>query len=268
MQGQAVLVTGATSGLGEAAARDFAARGASVIAVGRDQGRGAALLSALRASGKGDHSFHAVDLSSMAALLGFAQQLHPRGRIGLLLNNAGGSFAKRADSPDGIERTFALNVLAPFLLTRALHDQLRGGAVVNVVTGVPKGAKLAVEELASPAKYSALGVYTKAKLALEMLTIEQAGRYPDLRVNCAHPGIIPGTRFGADMPKVMLAIGSLVAKLFGMATTAEAAVACFRAAAEGSASGLLYAKGAPADYPTQAKDNATRDQLWRLLSSF
>lgn len=266
MDGKIAVVTGATLGLGEAAARDFAARGATVIAVGRDEARGEAVLAALNAAGPGrPHAFLQADLLSLAAVRELAAAITARApQVDLLLNNAGATF-QRGLTAEGLDRTLALNVATPFLLTNLLRGALRGGAVVNVVTKVQPGAKVNPDDLSD---FSGVGGYGRAKLALEMLTVEQAARFPELKVNCAHPGVVMGTGFGVGvMPGLLLKLGPLLSKIFGIGTTREAAVACFRAAAESPERGRLFIKAAPAPFPAPVNDADLRARLWAKLES-
>jgi NAD(P)-dependent dehydrogenase (short-subunit alcohol dehydrogenase family) len=267
MQGKTIIITGATSGIGEATALDLAARGAAVLAVGRDAARGEALRARLQqVNAQGAHQFFSADISTKEGRAGLVSALRSQPRIDALVNNAGGSFSARALTADGVERTFALNVLAPFSLVRALRPALKGGAVVNLVTSVPKRETLQLENAVNPSKYGGLSAYSKAKLALEMVTVEQAARFPEIKTNCAHPGIILGTRFGSDLPKVIMALSVGLARLFRMNSSTEEAASCVRAALEGEA-GLFFAKSAPGAYPAQVSDAALRQELWKLLES-
>jgi NAD(P)-dependent dehydrogenase (short-subunit alcohol dehydrogenase family) len=271
-QGKTIVITGATSGLGQAAAIDLGKRGARILCLGRDAARGAAVVSEIKRAG-GQAEFLSVDLLSIADLSRVAAELLSRvGSIDVLINNAGGNFKALGKTGDGFEKTFALNVVAPFVLSHRLRPALRaaGGRIINVATGVPGGASLELADLREPRSYSALGTYTKAKLAVIMMTLEQAERWKADSISAVviHPGIIPGTRFGSEMPAAMLAIGSFIAKLFGMASTPAQAQERYRQAAFGAVpTGTFLAQGKPAQPPKAAQDPAQRRALWDSLES-
>lgn len=267
-----VVITGATSGLGEAAARAFAGQGFYVVALGRDRQRGAALVDAIAASG-GAATFLAADLFSVAGALRAAADVRAlTAQIDVLVNNAGGMFSSAAATPDGVERTVALNLVAPFVLSEALLGELSraGGRIVNLVTNIPKGAKATPAELVGPVKGAGVGAYTKAKLALLALTREQQRRYASVGVTAVslHPGIIPDTGFGQDLPRWLRRFGGVVARLFGFASTLEQAAARYLAVATGPVTGgAFYDQGALAAGPTLGADPSFAAQVWSALDS-
>lgn len=271
MTTKTAVITGATSGLGEAAAVALAAEGWRVLVVGRDAARGAAV--AARA-GHGAE-FLAADLFTAEGARALAAAVRARcPTLDLLVNNAGGSFARDARTADGVERTFALNVLAPFALTEALVDLLAAskGRVVNVATDVPKGATADLAAIAGASAGAGLGAYTKAKLCVIGLTREQQRRYGPRGVTVVslHPGIIPDTRFGAEMPGWVRAVGGFVARAFGMAsTTAQAAARYVRLATADVVGGGWYRQddAAPTAPPAQAGDDAFTADLWARLAA-
>lgn len=115
-----------------------------------------------------------------------------RGRyehVDVLANNAGALFASREETPEGFERTFALNHLAPFLLTNLLRDRLVGGRVVTTASGAHRSGRLDLEDLQSEKAYSPR-VYGTSKLCNVLFTRELARRAPELHANCFHPGVV------------------------------------------------------------------------------
>src|SRR5256885_14190082 len=136
MHGKTCVITGATSGIGLAAAEALAAKGARLALVGRDRERGEAALARVRAaSPDASATMHYADLSRMSEVrrLG-ADLLADYPRIDVLVNNAGALFQRREVTEDGLERTFALNHLAYFLLTLTLRDRLVASAPARVVS--------------------------------------------------------------------------------------------------------------------------------------
>ena len=194
-----VLLTGATRGIGRAAAIELARQGAEVALVGRDAERVAAVAQEARAAGGGApvHE-HVADLMLMADVRALADEVRERyGQIDVLANNAGALFASRKVTPEGFERTFALNHLAPFLLTNLLRDRLEGGRVVTTASDAHKAGRLNLDDLQSEQSYAAMKVYGTSKLCNILFTRELAKRAPELHANCFHPGVVR-TGFGKN----------------------------------------------------------------------
>ena len=182
LEGRVCVVTGATRGIGEATARALAARGATVVTLGRDRDRLARAAARLEASAKGGGRVVPVlaDLASFDAIRAAAREITGRfGAVHALVNNAGVSVARRRLSADGVELTFAVNVLAPFLLTCELLPSLRAGAparVVNVTSVFARFARIEFDDLQSERSYSPDRAYLQSKLAVVVLTQAWAAR--------------------------------------------------------------------------------------------
>jgi len=164
-----ILITGASSGIGFAAARHLAADGVAVIMVSRDPARGAAARDRVVRVATGPKPvFLAADLSSQQAVRTLAAELHARfTSIDVLVNNAGAGFRRRELTVDHIERTFATNHLAAFLLTELLLDLLvasPAGRVVTTTSEVHSG-RLDFDNLQGELRYSFLSAYKRSKLA-------------------------------------------------------------------------------------------------------
>lgn len=187
-----IIITGATGGIGAAAARALAAQGRSVVMACRNPGKAEALRQEILA-----RTPHArietlpLDLSSLASVRAFAEALGPE-PVGALFNNAGVISRGYALTPDGLENTFCINYFAPFLLTNLLLDRLQPGSrVVNMVSLTCRFVKITEASLRPAAKdFSQLGTYARSKLALLHFSQELARRRPDLLVNVADPGIV------------------------------------------------------------------------------
>ena len=207
-----VVLTGATRGIGQAAAIELAKRGAGLALVGREPERVKAVAAQAAAAGGGApvHE-HVADLSLMSDVRRLAEEI--RGsyeQIDVLANNAGALFASRQETSEGFERTFALNHLAPFLLTNLLRDRLSGGRVVTTASDAHKSGLLDLDDLQSQKSYSAMKVYGTSKLCNILFTRELARRAPELHANCFHPGVVR-TGFGKNengIWKVLTTIGS------------------------------------------------------------
>jgi NAD(P)-dependent dehydrogenase (short-subunit alcohol dehydrogenase family) len=187
-----VLLTGATRGIGRAAAVALARQGVEVALVGRDPERVSAVAAAARsANGGAPVHEHVADLTLMSEVRALAAQARERyPRIDVLANNAGAVFASRNVTAEGLEQTFALNHLAPFLLTNLLRERLVGGRVVTTSSDAHRYGLLDLDDLQSTKSYSAMNVYGTAKLCNILLTRELAKRAPELHANCFHPGVV------------------------------------------------------------------------------
>jgi len=222
MNGKICLVTGATGGIGRAAARALAQMGATVVIVGRDAPKTAQLVQEIRAfSGNQNVDSLLADLSSqqdVRRLAGEFKSKYPH--LHVLLNNAGGTFSTRQLSVDGIEMTFALNHLAYFLLTNLLLDTIKASAparIINVSSDAHSGGKIDFDNLQGELSYSSFGPYGNSKLANILFTTELARRLEGtgVTVNALHPGLTR-TGFGKNNPgffmKIMQVIIPLVAR--------------------------------------------------------
>ncbi len=196
MRGKVCVVTGATSGIGRETAVGLAALGATVLLVGRDAARGEAALADIRAGGQGEAEFFAADLSSQQEVRRLADAVRARfPRVDVLVNNAGGANADRQLTADGIERTFATNHLAPFLLTALLRDVLTASAarVVTVSSQAHRGVRtLDFDNLQGEKQHKPIAAYSLSKLANVLFTYELArqtqGTGPT--ATCLHPGVV------------------------------------------------------------------------------
>ncbi|HLH15202.1 MAG TPA: SDR family NAD(P)-dependent oxidoreductase [Solirubrobacteraceae bacterium] len=195
-----VLITGATRGIGRAAAVELARQGAEVALVGRDAARVHAVAAEARAAGGSGARVHehVADLMLMSEVRRLAQEARERyERIDVLANNAGALFASRRETSEGFERTFALNHLSPFLLTSLLRERLHGGRVVTTASDAHQSGRLDLDDLQSRNGYSAMRVYGTSKLCNILFTRELARRAPEMRANCFHPGVVR-TGFGKN----------------------------------------------------------------------
>jgi NAD(P)-dependent dehydrogenase (short-subunit alcohol dehydrogenase family) len=180
MYGKTVLITGATSGLGLATAMLLAERGAEVVMVGRDRTRSNFMRTevAKLAAGNAPILFLA-DLSSQAEIHRLAERLHGCfSRIDALINNAAAVFAVREVTPDGLEKTFAVNHLAPFALTHLLLDLLRAAPAGRILTASSEfhSGELDFSNLQGERKYNWLGAYQRSKLCNILFTYELSRR--------------------------------------------------------------------------------------------
>jgi NAD(P)-dependent dehydrogenase (short-subunit alcohol dehydrogenase family) len=198
LEGRTAVVTGASQGLGRATALGLARLGAEVVMVSRDAGRATAARDEIRgASGNPRVESLLADFSSLASVRDLAARLAERpGRLAVLVNNAGVSGPERRESADGLELQFAVNHLAPFLLTNLLRDRLVADAparVVTVASRVHEKGTIDFDDLQGERGYTGARAYNQSKLTNVLFSYELARRLAGTNVdaNCLHPGVAP-----------------------------------------------------------------------------
>src|SRR5262245_6859375 len=270
MRGKTIVISGATSGIGQVAAERLAAMGARLVLIARDKARGQATLDRLCPLSPGvRHSIHYADLSRLAEVKRVAAEIAAaEPRIDVLINNAGALFASRQLTPDGLELTFATNHMSYFVLTYGLRDRLRASGsarVVNVASDAHKGERLDFNDLQSARSYRGLSVYGRTKLCNILFTRELARRWqsPGVTASSLHPGFV-STRFG-DMSGGMLSWVVRAAKVFAISPEKGAETIVYFASSDqvAGATGLYYYKCRPATPTREAQDDDTARRLWQ-----
>jgi retinol dehydrogenase 12 len=270
MRGKTIVISGATSGIGQVAAERLASMGARLVLIARDKARGQAALDRLCPLSPGvHHSIHYADLSRLAEAKRVAAKIAAaEPRIDVLVNNAGALFASRQLTPDGLELTFATNHMSYFVLTHGLRDRLRASAparVVNVASDAHKGERLDFNDLQSARSYRGLSVYGRTKLCNILFTRELARRWQGSGVtaNSLHPGFV-STRFG-DMSGGMLSWVVRAAKVFAISPEKGAETIVYLASSDqvAGATGLYYYKCRPATPTREAQNDDTARRLWQ-----
>jgi daunorubicin C-13 ketoreductase len=193
-----VVVTGASSGVGLAAAQDFARRGMRVVLVGRNPARLASAVDAVRAAGGRDPDHFQADFVRLDDVRALADDLLTRyEKIDVLANNAGGIVTTGTSTVDGFEATIQGNHLAPFLLTNLLRERLRGGRVVNTASDAYRMGVVDPDNLTRDAgRYRGWRAYGASKGANILFAAEAGRRWPDVLSTSYHPGVVR-SRFGA-----------------------------------------------------------------------
>jgi len=269
MEGKLCVITGATSGIGLVTAERLAAKGARLVLVGRDPARGEAALARIKARApRAEVSVHYADLARLDALRTLAAGLNALSRIDVLINNAGAMFWRRQVTADGLERTFALNHMAYFVLTALLRDKLVATSparIVNVASDAHRGARLDFGDLQSARGYSGMRAYSRSKLCNILFTRELARRLAGTGVtaNCLHPGFV-NSRFGDNNPGVVGVGTRIVKQMFAISPERGAETPAYLASSpevEGKTGGY-YDRCAPKAPSPEARDDAAARRLW------
>ena len=264
MTGKTVLVTGSTDGIGLSTATSLAAMGATVLLHGRDPGRGAAALAAVQAAARSPDraALYLADLSSRQRVRALAAQVRRRCEcLDVLVNNAGIYVPRRLVTPDGLELTFAVNVVAPFLLARDLLPLLVAGAparIVNLSSASHRAGEMHWDDLQLEGSYDPLVAYEQSKLAMSLLTFELSRRIEDLGVTavCLDPGNVDTGMLRAGWPE-----------LDGIDVARGAATGVYLASSpevEG-VSGAYYEGGRRTRPSASSLDREAQARLWAVL---
>jgi NAD(P)-dependent dehydrogenase (short-subunit alcohol dehydrogenase family)/MFS family permease len=278
MAGTATLVTGGTGGIGRATAVGLAALGAHVGITGRDTARTQAAAAAIALeSGNPCVDAFAADMSSQAEVHRLAAAvLDAYPRLDVLVNNVGGFWATRHVTADGLERTFAVNHLAGFLLTSLLLDLLKASAPARIVTVSSNSqatGNLDFTDLQGERHYSGQQAYSQSKLANVMFTYELARRLDGTGVTATvlHPGVVR-TAFAAEDPSPLAKVMITVSRPFLKTPAQGAATSIYLATApevEG-VTGQYFANRRPKTSNKASYDTTAAARLWdasaRLIS--
>ncbi len=265
-----VVITGATSGLGRATALGLAASGADVLLVGRDQERGNRALADTRSAGAGPSSALLLyDLSSQRQVRGLADELHDRlDRLDVLVNNAGVDVGRREVTEDGLELTFAVNHLAPFLLTgltTCLLDAAGAARVINVTSGAHYQGKVDFGDLQGERRFSGQRAYNQSKLANVLFTLELARRLGGHQVtaNCVDPGWVKGTNLGRTAsPGLQLMALAMWPVMVTPERGADTIVWAATAPELAGRSGQYFKKRTARDPSKRGRDSELASRLW------
>ncbi len=269
--GKTVIVTGASSGIGTEAALQLASRGARVVAVGRDPERLARATERIRdAAGGAPVDSVTADFASLAEVRRLAAELLGRcERIDVLVNNAGLISGRRTLTEDGHESTFAVNHLAPFLLTNLLLVRLKASVPARVVITSSEAhgsGRIDFDDLNGERRWSSWRAYCNSKLANILFTRALARRLPDhdLAVNCLHPGVVR-TRLGYG-GSGLLSAGWALGRPFFTSPRRGASTIVDLASAPGAGdfSGLYFANSQPAPMSPVAADDEVGERLWEV----
>jgi retinol dehydrogenase-14 len=267
MAGKACIVTGASSGIGTATALGLSRRGAKLAVVGRDGARLEAVAQQCREAGSPEVKAYKADFAELEQVRTLADALlEDWPVIDVLINNAALVLQHRETTVDGYEKVFAVNHLAPYLLTRLLLDRVSGSApsrIVNVASDAHTFGAMEPDDYMSTASYKPMKVYGRSKLANILFTVELASRMQGsgVTVNCLHPGFV-STGLARDNKIAVLFLK--VAKLFpGVKSPDSGAKDTLMLACDPiTTMGEYYANGKIHETKDYARDPAMAKRLW------
>lgn len=273
LKGKLCMITGATSGIGKAAALALARLGSSLVLVARDRARGERTLEEIvQKTGNRQVELMLADFSSQQQIRQLARNFLAKERpLHILFNNAGVVMLRREETVDGIETTFAVNHLGYFLLTRLLLERIQASAPSRIVSTASDaygyaGGRLDFEDLQSQKRYSTMNVYGKSKLANILFTQELARSLEGTGVtaNCFHPGLV-GSNFARNNGP-LASIGMLLIRPFirSIKKGAETGVhLCASPAVEGVTGGYFFNKG-ERRLKAYARNEEDARRLWNI----
>ena len=274
MQGKICLITGANSGIGKATALGLARMGATVVLVSRDRARGEQAQSEIKAqSGNPNIDLLLADLSSQKSIRQLADDFKQRySQLHVLINNAGVFSPRKRLTVDGIDMVFAVNQLAPFLLTNLLLDVLKASAparIVNVSSDSHEANYLKLDDLQSEKHYRPMRAYGQSKLALVLFTYELARRLEGTGVtaNCLHPGFVATNIAQRDLPPIVRLLAKPIF-LFGISPEEGAKTSIYLASSpdvEG-VTGKYFVKSVPRQSAPLTHDESLQHRLWQVCA--
>lgn len=275
MENKVILVTGATDGIGEVAARELARQGATVVIVSRTQAKLEHTVSSIQQeTGNENVSWIQADLSSMADVRRTAEEfLQRHDRLDVLLNNVGANFTQRYETVDGYEKTLALNHLSYFLLTHLLLDTLKKTAaeqgearIINVSSSAHRGSGIDFDNLQRQKGFNPLTVYGQTKLMNILFTyaLDRRLEGTNVTVNALHPGFV-NTNFGNDGGFVGWMIGTLQ-NLFALSPDEGAQTSVYLASSPDvkGVSGKYWAEKQQRQSSAASYDRQAQERLWTI----
>ncbi len=272
MQGKICLVTGSTSGMGKVTAKELAKMGATVVLVGRNREKGEATQAEIkRETGNENVDLLIADLSLLQDVRHLAAEFQQKyHHLHVLVNNAGAIYSSREVTSEGLEATFAVNYLAPFLLTELLVETLKASAparIVNVSSEVHRIGNIAFDNLQGEKRYATMSNYAQAKLAVILSTYELARRLEGtgVTVNVMSPGQMSGDNFNMGATG-LIAFVTMLTKPFVMAVEVGAQTETYLATSpqvEG-VTGKCFAKSQEKTSSKRSYDQALGQRLWQV----
>lgn len=278
LRGKVCLITGASAGIGRATALGLARQGATVVIAGRDPVTTAAVAAEVQQLSSGTVTSVLADFSSQTEVRRLAADFAGHyDHLDVLINNAGTTRMRRELTVDGLEAQFAVNHLAPYLLTRLLLPLLLNapaGRIINVSSDIHRRARMKFDDLQGERHYSGNRAYGQSKLANVLFTLELARRLHGTSVtaNAVHPGIVAGSDFGRNYSPAIQPLLKVMARLplpF-LSTPQEAATTSLFLASSpqvGQISGAYFVKSRQVPTSPAAQDTAAQRRLWEISAA-
>jgi NAD(P)-dependent dehydrogenase (short-subunit alcohol dehydrogenase family) len=270
MRGKTIVITGGTSGIGAVAAEKLAALGARIVLVARDPARAEAIMASLRRIGpEVAHSVHFADLLRLTEMKRVAAVIAAEEpRVDVLINNAGAIFSDRRITEDGLERTFALNHMAYFVIAEGLRERLAAAGsarIVSTASAAHQRARLDLDDLQLARGYSPIKAYGRSKLCNILFTRELGRRLQGSGVtaNCLHPGFV-ATRFGDHAGgNISRFVG--LAKIFAITPEKGADTIVYLASSPevANTTGGYFFRRKQIEPSHAARDDVSAAELWR-----
>ncbi|XP_038073161.1 retinol dehydrogenase 12-like [Patiria miniata] len=280
LDGKAVIITGANTGIGRETARDLARRGARVILACRDVAKATeARADIRRATSRGQLVIRKLDLASLASVRAFADKIkEEESQLHILINNAGVMMCPRQSTEDGFEMQFGVNHLGPFLLTNLLLDLLKSSAparIVNVSSVAHGSGKIHWDDVNMTTEYDRFDAYGQSKLAVVLFTRELSRRLEGTGVtaNCLHPGVVQTELFRHIMEEKPDGVIGLAMRLISLTPGfffksavegAQTSIYCAVAPELAEISGMYFADCAPRMPSAGAQNEEEARRLWAL----
>ncbi len=271
MQGKICLITGANSGIGKETALGLARKGASVVMVCRDRTKGETARNEVKAqSGNNNVDLLLTDLSSQQAIRQLVEDFQSRySQLHVLINNAGVFMLNRRETVDGLEMIFAVNYLAPFLLTNLLLDMLKASSparIINVSSSAHEQGYINLDDLQSEQGFPLMRAYGQSKLALLMFTYDLARRLQGtgVTVNALHPGFVATSIGQSGVPVFLRPLIRLILSIPGISPEEGAKTSIYLASSPDvqGLSGRYFVKSIPVRSAPIAYDEALQQKLW------
>jgi len=265
MHGKVCLITGSNAGIGKATALGLAQMGATIVMVSRDKTRGeAARAEVIARSGNERVDLLLADLSAQSSIRQLTQEVIERyPQLHVLINNAGIAQSKRTVTVDGIETIFAVNYLAPFLLTNLLLDRLKASAPARIINVASMANRpLDFDDLQHEKRFSNMQAYSRSKFAVFLFTHELARRLEGtgVTVNCLHPGVVATNLLRGFSWLAPLAFPFITSPQKG----AETSIYLASSPEVGGVSGKYFIKCKEAYFPEGTDDRASAQRLWEM----
>lgn len=272
MRGKVCLVTGATSGVGKATLAGLAARGGTVIGVGRDPARcEQTRREIMDSTGNPNVEFMLADLSVLGEIRNLAREFNEKySRLDVLINNAGAFFLRRRVSLDGFEMTWALNHLNYFLLTVLLLEQIRDSAparIVNVSSGAHYRGRINFADINLTKWYNGWKAYSQSKLANVLFTYELNRRLggADITVNSLTPGFV-ATRLGHNSGRLIASFVQQIQRMGGITPQEGAQTMIYLATSSGveHVSGKFFREKKAIQSSPMSYETEIARQVWEI----